>query len=186
MFKKRFKAIITILAVLILAGSAVIPVLAADESGPETAPSTPFDGIGIRRFFLGTLARTFRYQKSMVIFIGEALESAEDSAGKAIARISDLEKEGSDVRMLEEAVATFEELYDQAQVDQQAALALVDAHAGFDLDGRVTDVKTARDTIKVVEPYLSGAREHMIDAIQTITAAVKEFRNVNQELVLGR
>jgi len=181
MFKKRSKAIITTLIVLILAGGAIVPVMAADESEPQIAPAAQFDGEGIRGFFSGVLARTFRYQKSMVVFIGDALESVEDSAGTAYERLAELEQDGKDVSMLEEAVATFEELYTQAGADQQTALALVDAHEGFDLTGRVTDVAAARETVRAVEPYLSSARENMVDAVQTITSALRGFREINQE-----
>ncbi len=179
MYKTSTKAIMIVLAVLMLSGGAVMPVLAADEGEPDPAPSAQFSGDGVRRFFSGALARTFRYQKSMAVFIGDALESAEDSVDKANDRLAELETAGKEVDMLEEAVAAFETLFEQAQADQQAALALVDAHAGFDLNGRVTDLAEARETVKAVEPFLSSARENIIDALQTITNAMREFRDTN-------
>ncbi len=181
MFKKRTKVIMVALAVLTLAGVAAMPVLAADERDPEAEPGSVFDGNGIRRFFSGALARTFRYQKSMVVFIGDALESASSSAEKAYTRIAELEEEGKDVSMLPEAVSDFETLYAQAETDHEAALALVDAHAGFDLNERIDDLGAARETVKAVEPYLSSAREKMVDAIQTITSALREYKDVNQD-----
>jgi hypothetical protein len=181
MYKTSTKAIMITLMAITMAGAAVMPVLAADEGEPDPAPAAQFSGDGVQRFFSGALARTFRYQKSMVVFIGEALESAEDSVVKASDRIAELEAAGKDVDMLEEAVAAFETLYEQAQADQQAALALVDAHVGFDLNGKVTDLAEARETVKAVEPFLSSARENIIDAMQTIANAMREFRDTNQE-----
>ena len=181
MFKNCIKSIMIGSLVLVLAGSMVMPALAADDSEPKSVPAAPFDGESIRRFFSGSLMRTFRYQKSMAVFIGNVLESGADSADNAIDRIATLKKEGKDIHMLEEAVADYEELYTQAQADQQAALALVDAHAGFDLRGRVENINVARATIKAIEPYLSGARENMVDAIQTITNAMQEFCQENSE-----
>jgi len=117
MFKNCTKAIMIGSLVLVFAGSMVMPVLAADDSEPEAVPAAPLDGESIRRFFSGSLMRTFRYQKSMAVFIGDVLESGADSAEKATDRIAALEEEGKDVRMLEEAVADYEELNTQAQAD---------------------------------------------------------------------
>jgi len=181
MYKTSTKAFMITIMVMAMAGTAVMPVLAADESEPDPVPAAQFSGDGVRRFFSGALARTFRYQKSMVVFIGDALESADDSVDKAYDRIAELEAAGKDVDMLEEAVAAFETLYGHAQADQQAALALVDAHAGFSLNGRVTDLNEAHETVKAVEPFLSSARENIIDALQTIANAMREFRDTNQE-----
>jgi len=181
MYKTSTKAIMITIMVMAMAGTAVMPVLAADESEPDPVPAAQFSGDGVRRFFSGALARTFRYQKSMVVFIGDALESADDSVDKAYDRIAELEAAGKDVDMLEEAVAAFETLYGQAQADQQAALALVDAHAGFDLNGKVTDLAEARETVKAVKPFLSSAQENILDALQTITNASREFRDLSQQ-----
>jgi hypothetical protein len=44
----------------------------------------------------------------------------------------------------------------------------------FDLNGKASELATAREIVKSIESHLSSARENMIEAIQAITSALQE------------
>ncbi len=179
--KNGFKILMSILlASGLLFGGMVAPIFAAVENDPAAAPQPTFTGDGVKHFFEGVLMRAFRYQESMTAFIGASLENASDSVSKAEARIDELIKEGKDVSELKEAAAQFETLIKEAENAYNAAQSLVNLHSGFDGQGRVEDLADARETVNAIEPYLSSARENIIEAVRVVYEAIEAYRLTNE------
>jgi hypothetical protein len=181
MFTKKKNGLKMWMSVLLagglLFGGTIAPVFAAVEEYPATAPQPTITGDGVKHFFEGVLMRTFRYQESMTVFIGAALEDANGSMSRAEERIDKLLEEGKDVAELEEAISQFEILIEKAKNAYSAAQSLVDLHSGFNDQGRVEDLEKARETINAIEPYLSTARKNIIEAVRVVYEAVKAYQD---------
>ena len=169
-----------LLASGLLFGGVVAPVFAAVEEYPAAAPQPTIAGDGVKHFFEGVLMRTFRYQESMIVFIGASLENASESVSRAEARIDKLIEEGKDVAELVEAIAQFEELIQDAENAYSAAQGLVDLHSGFDDQGRVEDLAEARETINAIEPNLTTARVNIVEAVHVVYEAVQVYQTANE------
>jgi len=166
-----------LLASGLLLGGMIAPVFAAVEEYPATTPQPTIAGDGVKHFFEGVLMRTFRYQESMTAFIGAALEDANGSMSRAEERIDKLLKEEKDIAELEEALAQFETLIEEAENAYSAAQGLVDLHSGFNDQGRIEDLEKARETINAIEPYLSTARKNIVEAVRVVYEAVKAYQD---------
>ena len=178
--KNGWKLLVSVLLTSgLLFGGMAAPVFAAVDD-PATAPQPKLAGDGVKHFFEGVLIRTFRYQESMTAYIGASLEKVNDSMSQAEVRMDELIEEGKDVTELEEAAARFEILIEESQNAYSAAQSLVDLHSGFDDKGRVEDLVKARETIKAIEPYLSTARENIVEAVRVLYEAVQAYQIDNK------
>ncbi|MCD6577758.1 MAG: hypothetical protein J7K66_07095 [Anaerolineaceae bacterium] len=163
-----------------LFSGAIAPAFADVEEVPAETSQPAVAGNGVKHFFEGVLMRTFRYQKSMTAFIGASLEDTSGFISSAKTRIDELIEEGKDVARLEEAITQFEKLIDESQNAYSAAQSLVDLHSGFDGQGKVENLKEARETIRAIEPSLSTAREKIIEAVRVVNGAVQEYQIDNE------
>jgi len=102
--KKKSTILLTIgsalLALTLIAAVPASTVLALSEEEPQINPQETREFF-IYRFFYGLLARSYRYQKSMVSFLETQIEQADDVAANAQVRINELRREGKDVSSLE-------------------------------------------------------------------------------------
>jgi len=164
----------------LLFGGMVAPASAAVKEYPVGVPQPTIAGDGMEHFFEGVLMRTFRYQENMTVFIGTSLEKASDSMSQTEARIEELIENGKNVTELEEAVAQFETLIEEADNAYSAAQSLVDLQSGFDDRGRVEDLVEARETVYSIEPYLSTARENIVEAVRVVYKAFQAYQADNE------
>ena len=150
-------------------------VSAAIDDDPPNSPQPSIPVKGVHNFFEGALVRTFRYQSSMVNFIASSLAIATDSSAAAQRRMEALINDGQDVASLEEALAEYLKLLDEAKTANDSARDIVDRHRGFDAKGKVLNIQDAGETIKAVGPYLQTARENIVAALQVVHQAISEY-----------
>jgi glycine/D-amino acid oxidase-like deaminating enzyme len=105
-------------------------------------------------------------------------------AGEAVARteafIDKAKAEGKDTGSLEAALRDFQARLTEAQAAHDEAQALLDARAGFDADGQVTDPQAARQTLADAGRALGQARFDLRQAEIDLRQAVREFRRANR------
>ncbi len=85
-------------------------------------------------------------------------------------------EEGEDVSELQSALDGFEAALAESQDYHQAAQAILDAHAGFDEDGRVTDREQAQETIREAGQLLRDARRALKDGAANLRRALRDWR----------
>ena len=175
------KAVGVLAVVGILAGVFIIPAYASVDAGYYESANQVINDGGVERFFKGALVRTFRYQIGMTEFIGHSLINAGSSVVKAGARIKELINEGKDAVILQDAVAEFEKLIEEADDAYKAAQNFVDLLRGFDEKGDVINLVDARETIKAIEPHLKTARENIYEAVRIVYEAIQEFRLISDD-----
>jgi hypothetical protein len=164
--------------VLVMIAGAFTPgiVFAESETDQDDDPSNQGNRAGFLKFFDGLLARIFGYQKSMVAYLGRSLKYTEQAAERAQKRITELKVNGEDVTELEEALDTYYDLIAEAEQVQVLAESLVELHNGFDEDGLIDDLETARETVAEIEPNIKTVRDNIIEAAHVIYEAIQAYQ----------
>lgn len=91
--------------------------------------------------------------------------------------IDELAAGGEDVSGLQAALDAFEAKLAEAQGHYEAAKAVLDEHAGFDDEGKVTDREAARETLREVGRSLRDARRALKDGAIELRRAVRDWRH---------
>lgn len=86
---------------------------------------------------------------------------------------------GLDVTSLEEALAVYEQSIADARTLYDSGQAIIDTHAGFDADGKVTDPAQARETIDALRLVTRDTRDAVHDANRALQQAFRDFRQAN-------
>jgi hypothetical protein len=162
-----------ILVVLALVFSQPAAVFAQDGTPPTQAtPSAKSIGAGI-------LELQYKYVTGLLNFQEENLQRASDAATKANDLIDKAKSNGKDVSALETALKTFTGQITTAQSAHDAAALVLNTHAGFDENGKVTDAQTARQTLKDARDDMRQTRELLKQAVQDLREAVRTWRQQN-------
>jgi len=104
------------------------------------------------------------------------LEQAGQAAQRAQEWIDKLAAEGKDVGELQAALANFEAALAGAQGYHQEAQAILETHAGFDDQGRVTDRAQALETVRDAGRALRDAHRTLKDGLIDLRRAVRDWR----------
>lgn len=90
--------------------------------------------------------------------------------------IDTLAEGGQDVSQLQAALDSFEAGLAEAQGHYEEAKAVLDAHAGFDDDGKVTDREQAAETLRQAGHSLRDSRRALKDGALELRRAVRDWR----------
>lgn len=165
--------IFTLLTLVLLAFPAQSALAAGPHDPPNLAATPDPERAKIR------LEWAFANQKLTVQRIGLNLEYQDEF----VARIEDLvakaKENGKDVSAIETALADYKKAVEASQPLYEQAVQLVQTHAGFDANGKVTDLEKARETVKSLGETLQKHREVMGDALKALREALKAFRDAN-------
>ena len=116
-----------------------------------------------------------RAQK-MLKSLQQIIDKANQAANKTQGWIDELKAKGVNTSEAEAALTTFKTQIAAAQASYDSAKVTLDAHAGFDNDGNVTDREQARQTILTVS---KNAR----DAHRTLVKAAVDFQKTMRDLL---
>ncbi len=114
-----------------------------------------------------------------------------DNQSKIFTRVSNLtatannliaqaKANGKDVSALEAGLATFTTQVGDAQKIHDQAAALIQAHVGFDANGKVTDRMAARDTVQNGRDLLRDVRQAVAKAIQNFHKTIRDWRQAQK------
>jgi hypothetical protein len=107
---------------------------------------------------------------------GDNLAKAEAGADKLAELIEKAKANGVDTSELEAALAHFKGQVARAHHSHDEAAAILDAYAGFNGGGKVTDAAQALETVKSAGSALREAAQVMTGAAKDLRAAVRAWR----------
>jgi hypothetical protein len=176
------KWLIVQLAFVMLVGviSASLPVGSVYAESNTIPTSTPAPlGTGASNFFAAVLERTYKFQTKMLDIFSNRLNNADKIETRAQQRITELKLQGKDVSSLENMLSKFYDLITSVKQAKDKASATLNLHQGFNAQGKVTDLKLARETTKSVEENIRICRENIVQALRIITDGLKVYRQQN-------
>jgi len=156
-----------LMAVLILAA---LPLSAVYAAGDPPPPRVEGELTGER------LERIWARQQRAYERLGRLLERADGMIERAQGLLEKAESEGKDVSALQAALEAFTEAVEDAQVVYEEATAIVDAHAGFDDEGNLTDEGLAAETVRQLAEKLEQVRDLIGKPGRALHEALKAFR----------
>ena len=143
----------------------------ADEGDPPSAESRP------GRWTL--LEEAFEREKDWLSRQSDNLARAATAGDKLEELIGKAHDRGIDTGDLEGALAQFRGQLAAAEQSHEEAEAILDAHAGFNGGGKVTDQEQAFETVKSARAALREARETLKGASEDLRDAVRAWREAH-------
>ncbi len=171
--KQKLFLIVTLLSLVLLA----VPAQSALAAGPNDPPApaaTPDPERAKTR-----LEWAFANQKLTVLRIGLNQEYQDEFIARIEELVAKAKENGKDVSAIEAALADYKKAAEASKPLYEQAAQLVQVHAGFDDNGKVTDLDKARETVKQLGETLKQHREVMGEALKALREALKTFREVN-------
>lgn len=108
------------------------------------------------------------------------LDQAREGAALAKSFIDELKARGKDTSTIEAALNDFNTQIDAAQAAHDEAKQILDAKAGFDANGKVTDPEQARETLQSARKAMEEAGQILQQALKEFRQAMREFRQANR------
>lgn len=110
---------------------------------------------------------------------GEALQRTGDAVAWVEDLIARLQDEGFDTADLEAALATYQNGVADAQAAHGSAVGILNAHAGFDNAGNVTDFSQALQTVRDAGQYLRETHLKLRGANLDLRQALRAWRDAH-------
>ncbi len=176
--RRLYRTLSAGLALAMLAGAtmaaAPLPAYAADEAPPT--PQAP-DAAGRSG---ATLEHLYQREQTAAGIQADHLAKANEIAGKVQDWIDKLAEQGQDVTDLKAALAGFNDSLGSAQSAHDNAAAILATHAGFDGDGKVTDLQAARQTVHSAGEALRECRRTLMQAARDLRQAARAWRQAHR------
>jgi hypothetical protein len=163
-----------VVCVLALAGFGVAP-LYADNSGPTSTTS-----ITKHQATNAQLEKAYQGELKELGVQQTHLNEANTLAAAVQSQIDKLNTAGRDTSSLATALSTFQSQIATAQSAYDAAGSILDAHAGFDANGHVTDPVLARQTATDAHQSLLNAHNVLKQAVEDLHQFIVGFRKAHQ------
>jgi hypothetical protein len=112
----------------------------------------------------------------------ERLGKVDGQIAKVVERIATLKEAGKDVSALEEALANYQVKVAQANTLHGEAAAILEAHNGFDIHGKVIDANTAKETLKGAAEKMRAAHRELAPAMRELLKTLREYRRENRPI----
>ncbi len=156
---------------------AAVPVYAAPA---VEEPPPPADGAGLRG-----AAVKLAYQRLQGVETRQqgTIDKALAGAGRLEDLIDQARERGREVSALESALASFRSAMDSAQAAHNRGVAILTVHAGFDLQGEVTDLKAAWETVRSAGKEFRDSAKTMASALRELHEAIRDWREANRGAV---
>jgi small-conductance mechanosensitive channel len=164
-------AFAAMMAVLATFAFAPAPIASADPGTPPAEQGKVGDA----------LEKLYQRQLKMLDQQKEQLTRAHTLLDKAHDFIDQQKAQGKDVTKLEKAVAKVEEQIDKAQAAHDEAAIVLNAHAGFDANGKVTDSAQARQTVTQAQKSLREAQRILTTVTAEVRRVLDHLRNVKSD-----
>lgn len=173
--RKLFSTILTAIAVcgMVFAG-AFVPA--------STAYAAPAADDGTPGPFADGSRLEFRCRETNRVLEGQQdrINLANHAAEQAQIWIDELKAKGKDVSALESALPAFKSGIASAQAGYDEAQSIMDTHAGFDSDCKLTDREQAKTTLQAAYDALREAHRLLADAGREFRRAVRDWRQANR------
>jgi hypothetical protein len=172
-FKKTiFVALVAALALVALPISSAYASGLNDPANPPAGDEIQRSDERLERVWV-RLQRAYERQ-------GQMLDRADTMVEKFQDRIDRMEENGKDIIALQAALDTFEDALKDAHPIYESAKGIINAHQGFDDDGKVTDREKALETVKDLGSKLKEIRGIVGEPGKALREAIKAFRDANR------
>ena len=172
-----------IISIIILAGmlaSTLALAIPGAAQAQGTNPPVPPAGQEPPARQIERLEKAYQRELKATDAQAERLTGAEERVQKFAERIANLKSKGKDTSALEEALANFNEILKAAHTTHDQAAGILKTHAGFDEQGKVTDIQKARETVRQTEKLLSEVHRDLRPAIRDLARAAHEYLRDNR------
>lgn len=143
----------------------------ADPAPPASAAPVRAQGERLEKLFQTELKRLEAEEKQ--------LARAGEVAARVQEKIDNLKSRGRDTSELEAALAGFKAGVAEAQSFHDTAKGILDARAGFDSNGKVTDTEKARQTVRTAGKAERQFYQTMRKALRELRREAREYRKDN-------
>ena len=157
-------------------GLAGLPLGGALAAAPLAAP-TPAAGSSAHGD--ARLDRVFARQGRIVQRVGKLYDQYDQGFPRIQKLLDRARARGLDVSAVQAALDAFKTALLNNRATYNQAKALVDAHAGFDAAGQVTDAPTARTTIQSLRTAFQQFHTGLAGTGQALRQAIQAFRQAN-------
>ncbi len=161
--------------ILILPASSVFAAPNPQTTPPPaaTAPLTPAEQ-AIR------LEQRLKNEQAWLTTQGNNLDRANQLVTRAQTVIDRFKSRGVDVQPLQTALDDFKATLPSAVQVHTTASGILTAHAGFDANGKVTDLPTARATVQSAYESLDQCRQILRTAVGDLRSEIRKFRQAHK------
>lgn len=177
--KEKFTSIRKILSIIILAGLFVSAFALAFPSGTAAAASMaqePQPATNAEKTpDPARLEKAYQRELGLLKAQAERLDRLDERADKFAERIAKLKDEGKDVAVLEKALADFKVKIAAARSQHEEAAIILNTHAGFDANGKVTDVAQASATVKDAGKIMRQIHQELRPTIREMVKVLRQF-----------
>ena len=111
--------------------------------------------------------------------MGNFFDHVDDRIAKGQELIDKAKANGKDVTTVQSALNSFSNAVKQAKQVYQGGSSIVSSHAGFDVNGFVTDPQQALQTVSNLRDALKQVRDLLTAPAQALRAAIQAFRQAN-------
>jgi DNA repair exonuclease SbcCD ATPase subunit len=167
MFKKMILAVMTTALVF-----AAFPVTSAFAQGENPAPTGEVSN--------EKLEKAWARQLKIYERLGNGFDDLDGQIEKIQERIDKAASNGRDVTALQAALDAFEAASKTTQPIYDSIESIVNSHAGFDADGKVTDAEQAKSTVQEMGAKLKEVKSSMDGTGKALREALKAFRKVKK------
>ncbi len=112
--------------------------------------------------------------------LGKGFEDTDAQIAKFQARIDKAAQNGKDVAALQAALDAFESALKSGEPIYDDMSVIVNAHQGFDANGKVTDAEQAKSTLKEMRAKMQELKSAMNGTGKALREALKAFREANK------
>jgi hypothetical protein len=166
-FKKMLLALSA--AALIFAAFPVTSAFAADEAPPVSGE------VSNEKLEKAWARQLQAYEKT-----GKAFADVDAHIAKFQERIDKAAEGGKDVAALQSALDAYAAALKSAQPTYASIGSIVNSHAGFDANGKVTDAEQAKSTVEQMRTKIQEVKTTMGGSFKALTEAFKAFREANK------
>ena len=166
-FKKMILAVMT--AALVFAA---FPVTSAFAQGENPAPMGEVSN--------EKLEKAWARQLNIYERLGNGFDGLDAQIAKFQERIDKAASNGRDVTALQSALDAFEAASKATLPIYDSIESIVNSHAGFDADGKVTDAEQAKSTLQEMGAKLKEVKSSMDGTGKALHEAFKAFREANK------
>ena len=167
-FKKMILAVMT--AALVFAAFPATSAFAQGENPPTTNGEVSNE----------KLEKAWARQLKLYNNLGKGFEDIDAQIAKFQKRIDKAAENGKDVTALQAALDAFEAALKSSKPVYDSMEAIVNAHNGFDAEGKVADAAQAKSTVQALGAKLKEVKSSMDGTGKALREAFKAFREANK------
>lgn len=167
----KSNVLVALIAALALAALPVISANASSLSDPENPP------VDTARLSDQRLERVWARMQRIYERQGNRLDRADIFIERIQDLIDRLEENEVDITALQAALNSFEDALKEAHPIYESVMGIINAHQGFDANGKVTDHEKAIETVKDLGEKIKEVREIVGEPGKALREALKAFRD---------